>query len=208
MPSIIHSPLIQHGCSPHHWLALSWLILENLLNPQLITRLLDLCTYLDTSSTSSPSAASLLCYPLVQLLAQPTSALLPFASHDIILSNQKTASTLLKRIEGCLSDQLDITYTSHDVPRSCSRLYSRLISTLQLLVKLDAHKLQEITNKFTADKSPSHGSQSSIVLVLSVLALKIVKHQDIDQLKGILNALTGVAKSDPSEVHCTIYPFG
>ena len=140
----------------------------------------------------------------MQLLAQPTSALLPFASHDVILSNQKTASTLLKRIEGCLSDQLDITCTSRDVPRSCSRLYSRLISTLQLLVKLDAHKLQEVTNTFTADKSPSHGSQSSIVLVLSVLALKIVRYQDIDQLKGILNALTGVAKSDPSEVHCTI----
>ena len=142
----------------------------------------------------------------MQLLAQPTSALLPFASHDIILSNQKTASTLLKHIEGCLSDQLDIT--SRDIPRSCSRLYSRLISTLQLLVELDAHKLQEVTNKFTEDKNASHGSQSNIVLVHSALALKIVRHHDIDLLKGILSALVAVTKSDPFEVQYTFCLFG
>jgi hypothetical protein len=141
----------------------------------------------------------------VQLLAQPSSALLPFVSHDVILSNQKTASTLLKRIEGCLFSQLDIT--SCDVPRSCSRLYSRLISTLQLLVKPDAHNLEDVTKKINAEENASHGSQSNIVLVLSALALKIVRHQDIDLLKGILSALIAIAKSDPSEVQCTFYPF-
>ena len=201
----MHSHYAQHGCSPHHWLVLSWLILQNLLNPQSVTCLLDLCIYLDSTPTSSPSSASLLCYPLVQLLAQPSSALLPFASHDIVLSNQKTAYTLLKRIEGCPSNQLD--NTSCDVPLSCSSLYSRLTSTLQLLIEVDTHKLQEVTNKFNAEKYPSRGSQSN-VLVLSVLALKIVRGQDIDLLKGILSALTAIAKSDPSEVQCTFLTFG
>ena len=201
----MHSLHVQHGCSHHHWLVLSWLILQNLLNPQSITCLLDLCTYLDSTPTISPSAASLLCYPLVQLLAQPSSALLPFASHDIIQSDQKTAYTLLKHIEGCPSNQLDIT--SRDVPLSCSRLYSRLTSTLQLLVEVDAHKLQEVTNKFNAEKNLSCGSQSNNVLVLSALALKIVRGQDIGLLNGILSALIAIAKSDPSEVQCTFLTF-
>ena len=204
----MHSLHVQHGCSAHHWLVLSWLLLQNLLNPQSITCLLDLCSYLDSAPTCtiSPSAASLLCYPLVQLLAQPSSALLPFASHDVLLSNQKTAYTLLKHIEGFPSNQLDIT--SCDVPLSCSRLYSRLTSTLQLLVEVDTHKLQEVTNKFNEEKNSSRGSQSNNVLVLSALALKIVGGQDIDLLKGILSALIAIAKSDPSEVQCTFLTFG
>ena len=197
-----HSP--QQGCSPHHWLVLSWLILQNLLNPLSTAYLLDLCSHLYSESTRSLStASSLLCYPLVQLLAQPSTALQPFGSHDVILSNQKTASTLLKLIEGSPSNRLNVT--SLNIPPSCSRVYSRLVSTIQLLVEVDTQKLQEVANKLNEERNASHGSRSNIVLALSALALEIVRGQDIELLKGILSALNAVAKSDPSEVLCTFY---
>ena len=181
---------------------LGWLLLRNLLNPRSIASLLDLCTYLCSTYTSSLSTAALLCYPLVQLLTQSSTALQPFASHDIILSNQKAAASLLKLIEGSPASQMSLT--SYDVPVSCSRLYSRLVSTVHILAEVDTRKLQEVTNELNTEKNASHSSQTrSVVLVLSALALDIARSQDIDLLKGILSAFKAVAKRDPREVQCT-----
>lgn len=192
----------QQQCAPHHWLALGWLVIRNLLNPQSIMCLLELSTLLlskPTDSASLSSSANLLAYPLVQLLAQPSSALLPFASHDIISSNQKTASTLLKhQVEGCPSDQLFATDV--DVSLSCSNTYTKLISTLKSFVEVDTQTLDEITACLSLEQSVSPGSNSNTVLALSALAMVVVRGEDMDLVKGVLSALTAVANCDPSEV--------
>ena len=161
--------------------------------------LLELCTLLFSESGISSSAAKLLAYPLIQLLAQPTTALRPFASQERILSNQKTASTLLNLIERCPSDQLlDAAFTA---PLSCSRVYSKLISTLQRFVKIDTQQLEDITASLITN-SPE--SSSSMALVLSALAMLVVQRDDEKLVKAVLNSLEALAKCDPSEVWSVI----
>ena len=137
-------------------------------------------------------------YPLVQLLAQPSTSLPPFASHDTIPSNQKTASTLIKLIEGYHGDQLFAT--ASDTPLSCSRIYSKLISTLCHFVEIDTQKLEEIAKRLTSEENLSPGSNDNYVLALSALAMMVIKGKGVGLVKCVLSALTAAAKSDPSKV--------
>ena len=189
-------------CAPHHWLVLGWLLLRNLLNPPSITCLLELCTFLLSVPSDAESAATLLTYPLVQLLAQPCTALAPFTSRDNVLSNQKTASILLKQLEGLNSTQLFAT--ARDASLSCSLIYTKLLSTAREFVGFDSQQLEEMAKRLTRDKSCPSGSNSGVVMVLAGLALAVVGGDDVIMMRSVLNTITAVARSDPTEVWISI----
>ena len=181
----------------HHFLTISWLLLNNLLNPSVEEALLILC-----KSAGEQSLSPFLSFPLVQLLSQPTSTLL-FGSHDQISSNQKMAATLLK-----LCDSTQVSRVIEMTTSSCSGQYSLFVSTAQKYVSItdDPDKviswLTSLTKNLGGSKSPS-GASDHLVVVVATILLKYCNTECSDSvIESSLQALCSIAKSDPTAVSC------
>ena len=172
-----------------------------------------------------PSFQQLLSLPLVQLLSQPS---LPgLVSHDLILTNQRTALQLVQLMPKDGGEQLvhvmvtlshnsdmtlllSLTYSltlqpspPTIPPPNSSPHYSLLTSTSHTYLQL-CHSppsvtkwLQQVAHELSSSKPSPSGQLAHLALILSALVLR---EREGKLCRPLLDGLAGVAKSDPAIV--------